>query len=415
MFQDTSSSGLLNQSTQLLHSHKDTPLEQIHQASGPFIITERLIQQIWTNQEFQKDRLYTLEGSKIEILNPGIWNKMAGPDFKEAQVSLGGHLIRGDIEIHVYRGDWFKHAHHHDRAYDRVIVDVVLFDLPEFSSPPIHSPETLVLLPHLYKPLEEYAQEYALLALEKRENLGLLLQVLEGDMHFRWYQLRERALMRWKQKCFYAQKNLKEQGWVEACHHYFLQVLGYRHNKVPMALLAHENSYESLLREPWVPENLYERYRSHWKLQGTRPNNRPLIRLTQYKKLLELSPTWPHQLQLLAEELALRANDTRYIALEGMSAHCRKFLNIAALRSEIADDILGNVITSTRLDNWVVDAFLPLASVYTKQDLFKYWFYWLGADIPDCIQEFIRQLGIQDSSNGLNQGVLQLAIEKGLY
>ncbi len=80
---------------------------------------------IWKFQYFDKKQLKTTNGGLLQILNPGTLNTNSGPDFSNAHVKVGGMLLAGPVEIHVRASDWNLHRHHHDPAYDQVVLHVV--------------------------------------------------------------------------------------------------------------------------------------------------------------------------------------------------------------------------------------------------------------------------------------------------
>lgn len=86
---------------------------------------ESLIQWIWQEAAFDSDRLRTICGKEIQILEPGIINHGGGPDFLNASLVIDGLKWYGNVEIHNTPGDWNRHGHHIDRAYDNVILHVV--------------------------------------------------------------------------------------------------------------------------------------------------------------------------------------------------------------------------------------------------------------------------------------------------
>ena len=91
-------------------------------------MNEDYLQYLWRYQRFERPRLTCASGRDLTVLFPGIWNKQAGPDFLEAKVRIGRKLWLGSVEVHIKSSDWRKHNHHEDRAYDNVILHVVLED-----------------------------------------------------------------------------------------------------------------------------------------------------------------------------------------------------------------------------------------------------------------------------------------------
>ena len=126
-----------------------------------------------------------------------------------------------------------KHGHHQDPAYAKVILHVILYPTQNSKSKLLHRTAgkipTLVLLPYLLKSIEEYAEEFAM---EKLAGISSSSSIPENFPE-NWNEAREMARERWIQKCLYAQKRLDSTGWEGACHQWFLEVLGYRRNRMP--------------------------------------------------------------------------------------------------------------------------------------------------------------------------------------
>lgn len=80
---------------------------------------------LWKYQVFSKHQLFTCNNDKLTILDPGSLNQDAGPDFSQAKININGINWYGDIEVHVNSSQWKQHKHHHDRAYNKVILHVV--------------------------------------------------------------------------------------------------------------------------------------------------------------------------------------------------------------------------------------------------------------------------------------------------
>lgn len=88
------------------------------------IRSEELLHYIWKFRLYSHKNLITTCGEKIEIIDPGILNNNAGPDFFNAKIRIGDKLWAGDVEIHRSSDEWKKHKHHTNKAYNSVILHV---------------------------------------------------------------------------------------------------------------------------------------------------------------------------------------------------------------------------------------------------------------------------------------------------
>ena len=68
--------------------------------------------------------LQTTTGEPVEVINAGLPNTNAGPDFFNAKLKIGGTLWVGNIEVQTLASDWMRHGHDKDAAYDNVILHV---------------------------------------------------------------------------------------------------------------------------------------------------------------------------------------------------------------------------------------------------------------------------------------------------
>ena len=69
--------------------------------------------------------LETTDGRTVEVIDPGLHNRNAGPDFFNAKVKIGGTLWVGNVEIHDRSSHWYQHGHDRDAHYDNVVLHVV--------------------------------------------------------------------------------------------------------------------------------------------------------------------------------------------------------------------------------------------------------------------------------------------------
>ena len=86
---------------------------------------EDLLHYVWEYKLYTTDKLQTIEGIPLEIIDPGIHNTHAGPDFFNAKIKLGEELWVGNVEIHINSSDWYKHQHHLNKMYNSVILHIV--------------------------------------------------------------------------------------------------------------------------------------------------------------------------------------------------------------------------------------------------------------------------------------------------
>jgi hypothetical protein len=86
---------------------------------------EQLLHYVWKHKLFPLTPLVTADGQTVEVIDPGLHNTNAGPDFFNAKVKIGGTVWVGNVEIHDRASDWYLHRHHNDAHYNNVILHVV--------------------------------------------------------------------------------------------------------------------------------------------------------------------------------------------------------------------------------------------------------------------------------------------------
>lgn len=282
------------------------------------------LQAHWFAGDFGRE-FVTTAGDCVRVVQFGVWNREAGPDFAEAAVSLNdGEPRRGCIELDPDARDWERHGHATNPDYDSVVLHVftrrgdgefftrtaqhrnvpqVLLD-PARLDGAVANPQPAAREGRCAGPLRGLPEEK-------------VREVLLGAAHFR---LRRKAA---------ALARLRElHGADEALFQALAATLGYRNNKLPFALLAQRlplrmlrkadavallfgvsgflpatdlrafdaptRGYVRGLWELWWPRRgEFERLAIEpglWKLAGQRPANHPQRRLAA---LAQLVAHWP--------------------------------------------------------------------------------------------------------------------------
>ncbi len=85
---------------------------------------EKLLQYLWLHRILPLGTLYSTDGEEVEIIDPGVLNRDAGPDFFNAKIKINGILWVGQVEIHTHSSLWTTHGHNKDINYDSVILHV---------------------------------------------------------------------------------------------------------------------------------------------------------------------------------------------------------------------------------------------------------------------------------------------------
>lgn len=360
---------------------------------GPFTLTERVVQKIWLRGDFAQQRLRLTDGRRLEIRFTGKWNLLGGPDFHAARLVIDGWPVTGDVEVHFHSADWHAHAHARDRAYDSVVLHVVLFPLAAEEKPAVHRDgreiPTLVLLPLLHSDLEEYASDDALEGITARDEWEKFAGLAAMPAVELQPLLQGHAGERWRQKMRFARLRIEKLGWPDAAHHTALEIFGYRQNRAAMLRIAAQYPLKA-----WTnginPGKIFAEGGAAWQLQGVRPANHPLARLRQYRQWVAARPDWPERLRgMLPPPGAV---------VLGAKKPARQSLGLKKLREAFARDITGGMVGGSRLDTLVCDGFLPLIAAETGKELFAAWFHWFLGDVPDPVRKIMPKLGLAGSA-----------------
>ena len=92
------------------------------------MINEKFLHFIWKFQLFEFNNLKSTQNHTVQILNKGVHNHSADPDFLNAKIKIDDMIWGGDVEIHRMSSEWYSHKHHEDENYNSVILHVVYED-----------------------------------------------------------------------------------------------------------------------------------------------------------------------------------------------------------------------------------------------------------------------------------------------
>ena len=390
---------------------KAETLQQVAEVQGlygPFTFPEVLLQQIWRRGEFQQTAIRTTEGKALDVLHPGRWNRLGGPDFRSARLRLDGVELVGDVELHLHAEDWAAHGHEGDPAYDAVVLHVVLFPPKSATVTRRHDGRAipvLVLLPLLWRGLEEYAEEAAVerLAGWSPDHATAVLARLPAD------ELRDllekHAELRWQSKVHYAGQRLARLGWEGACQHAVLEVLGYRFNRAPMLSVAGRWSLADWVAGRVTAETAWAAEADRWSVQGVRPANHPRTRLRQYEAWARALADWPDRWREVGRGLPPMPS------ARDATPEVRRVCGLSALRRRLVQSLCAGAIGGTRFDNLVCDAWLPLLAAGGVGDARGLWWHWFPGDEPDVLRSVLQAVGVfkprlQPEAHGPLQGLL---------
>jgi len=202
------------------------------------------LQARWFSGEFGRD-FQTVDGRPLRVIQFGVWNREAGPDFAQAAISLDGAApVRGSIELDLDARDWERHGHATNPAYESVLLHLffqsgdaaaftrtlshrsvpqVRLDLRRLPAGPPH-PAPLAIPGRCVAPLRDL-------------DLATVRALLEAAAQFRLQRKAARIA------------RLREaRGDDEALYQALAETLGYKSNKLPFALLSQRVPIQTLRR-----------------------------------------------------------------------------------------------------------------------------------------------------------------------
>ena len=282
--------------------------------------SENFLHFIWKFRLLNTTELFCTNGEALQVLHPGIVNKNAGPDFEEAKIVIGKTTWAGQVEIHMQSSEWMLHGHHHNIAYDSVILHVVYkHDKPVYRTNGTLIP-TLVLenrfSPHLltnYKTLMASVNSFPC-----KQHIATVDPVIVESF------LTRLMVERMEEKSREMLDQLKQHkgNWEQTFYCFLARNFGFKVNALPFGLLAEALPLYMLYKHKDKPmqiaalifgqagfleQDFFEDYpkelkreylflrkkyrlqaidKSLWKFLRMRPQNFPTVRLAQFAALI---------------------------------------------------------------------------------------------------------------------------------
>jgi hypothetical protein len=349
----------------------------------PRIPSELELQARWFAGDFGREFVST-NGDRIDIVQFGVWNREAGPDFRDAAIRInGGEPIPGCIEIDLLDRSWESHGHAMNPAFEATALHVFVErsdrafftrtlsnrNVPQVCIDPTTLPEAF----NANIPLARPGRCQAPLKNLPEERVR---SVLDAAAQFRL-----------RQKANRIRNKIDVHGRDETLFQEIATALGYKENKLPFTLLTQRvplrllresvedceallfgtagfletsdlDIYKKSARE--YVRQLWDRWWPHrddlqrlilppkaWHISGTRPLNHPQRRLAA---LALLARDWPRLQRASGKSSVAAANDF-FQAIEHPFWNFRYTLTSKASPKEMAligesraADILANVL-----------------------------------------------------------------------
>lgn len=404
-------------------------LLKLEQITSSCFMNEKLLQYIWRNQLIEIVNLQTTAGENVDVQKVGQHNTDSGPDFFNAQIRIAETVWAGNVEIHLKSSDWLKHKHHQDKAYDNVILHVVLEDDCEIK----RSNGTVVpaLQIHIDKELENGYNNLMnsgdWVACEKQLHKldNFWIKVWQNRLMVERLQKRMSEV-----NALLAQTN---NSWNDAFYRALARNFGFKINADPFHLLAksiplnvlakHKNNLlqiESLffgqagfLNTELLGDDYYLKLRKEfqflfkkynlkpienhlWKFLRLRPSNFPTIRIAQFSALINQSNA------LFSKVLEIRKiNDLRKLfrvsASEYWETHYRFNKKAEKRKKAIGARAVDGIIINT-----IVPFMFAYGQLQSKQEL------------KDRALSFLEQLPSEENSVVKNWNGLGMKCENAL-
>lgn len=250
---------------------------------------EDVLHHIWANTLFADRELCSIEGERIEVLNPGVLNPSDGPDFLGAKIRIGEIVHVGAVEIHVKSKGWYAHNHHLDKNYEKVILHVVadsgqVFPAETSSGTSLPTVNLLNVLPDNFESMFEADLKSTLVCSSVAPFISE--EAFSAQIHKAHTEYLEKKVQDFY--AFYDETEVLSVAWKKALIINLFDGFGVPHNREQMKQVAGFYLVQKLSPDFTPVQFARECITSvSWNRKGIHLGNQPLVRLKQLLKMAE--------------------------------------------------------------------------------------------------------------------------------
>lgn len=313
------------------------------------LFKEDFLHFIWRFRLFNQQSLQLEPRGSLQIIQPGLFNTHAGPDFTTARVIIDGTEWAGQVEIHLRSSEWYQHRHQVDEAYANVILHVVY----ENDQPVLRKDGTAIptlVLQGLFD-VQLYHRYQSLL--QSTHRFPCAMQMADVDATIIQTFLARLLVDRLEAKVAQVQELLAQYkgDWERTFYFFLARAFGFKVNAMPFEWLARitdlqlfrkyqdnprqmeallfgqagfleeafSEAYPQLLQREYhflqKKHGLQPMQRASWKFLRMRPDNFPTVRLAQFAALLSRNAN------LFSTMIALSTKAEYYILFNKLQIH----------------------------------------------------------------------------------------------
>ena len=206
---------------------------------------EALMQYVWQFRLWPAADMRTVDGERIDVLDPGTLNKDSGPDFFNAKIKIGSQMWSGNVEMHVRASDWARHGHDKDSAYDSVVLHVV-----EVDDAPVFRPDGRRIPQMVMVCARDFADRYHRMVNDPARDLACGLEIAGVPRLYivDWLTALGHERLQHKADRVAALARAYNGSWADAVYVTLARALGFGTNSEPFEILARSIPLKVLLK-----------------------------------------------------------------------------------------------------------------------------------------------------------------------